>query len=156
LECIPGNLINAFATQCTIEQKAGQGDETPVWQPNFAEIAKACNDFYLERFHVESGILKDNKYALPWVERLEKCLSDSGTQGRAMADGQGFLLRVGRHSGAESVTVDAPRAIKIMKGKGNQADWATEATTLWLAAEDKDQMENLQAFGWIFVQRKGN
>jgi CRISPR-associated protein Csm5 len=156
LECIPGSLSNAFAAQGTIEIKADRGGQTPAWQPDFAKIAKACNDFYLERFRVENEILKDNKYAIPWVESMGKRLSENGTQGKAIAAGQGFLLRVGRHSGAESVTVDAPRTIKIMKGRGNPVDWAREATTLWLAAEDKDQMEGLQPFGWIFVQKKGN
>jgi CRISPR-associated protein Csm5 len=155
LECVPGNLMNAFSAQCTIERKAQQGHDTPDRQLDFDGIAKACNDFYRERLDAECKALKSNKYALPWVEAMEKRLNESGAQGKAIATGQGFLLRVGRHSGAESVTVDAPRTIKIMKGRGTPADYAKEATTLWLAADDKNQMEKLLPFGWVFVQRKG-
>jgi CRISPR-associated protein Csm5 len=153
LECLPGNLINVFAASGVIEYKAKNGEKTPDHQIDFAFIAKACNDFYLERLQAECEVLKTQKYALPWVESVEKRLSENGAQGKAIAAGQGFLLRVGRHSGAESVTVDAPRTIKIMKGRGQNPDWSKEATTLWLAAEDKDQMEKLQPFGWIFVQQ---
>ncbi|MDR1887975.1 MAG: type III-A CRISPR-associated RAMP protein Csm5 [Zoogloeaceae bacterium] len=153
LECLPGNLLNSFAASCAIERKADSGSKTPDFQPDFAAIAQACNKFYRERFEAEREVLKKQKYALPWVESMEKRLSEIGVQGKAIASGQGFLLRVGRHSGAESITVDAPRTIKIMKGKGN-SDWAETATTLWLAADDIGQMENLQPFGWVFVQRK--
>ncbi|GHT98137.1 type III-A CRISPR-associated RAMP protein Csm5 [Betaproteobacteria bacterium] len=155
LECLPGNLINVFAASGVIENKAKHGVETPDRQIDFAWIAKVCNDFYLERLQAECKVLRAQRYALPWVESVENRLSENGAHGKAIAAGQGFLLRVGRHSGAESVTVDAPRTIKIMKGRGQNPDWSQEATTLWLAAESKDQTEGLQPFGWIFVQRKG-
>lgn len=153
LECIPGNTPLAFSAQCVIEQKAGPEKDRPDLQLDFAQIAKACNDFYLARFNAEKAFLQTNNYAAKWLQGMETILRPEGVFEKRMTGGTGFLLRVGRHSGAESVTVDAPRLIKIMKGKGQQPEYAEAATTLWLAAEDKNQMEGMEPFGWIFVAR---
>jgi CRISPR-associated protein Csm5 len=63
-------------------------------------------------------------------------------------------LRVGRHSGAESVTVSGARngAIKIMKGRGQPPKYADAPKTLWLAADSKDQRTGLLPFGWLLVE----
>jgi CRISPR-associated protein Csm5 len=84
---------------------------------------------------------------------MGKAIGPGGFLKKMADEGQGFLLRVGRHSGAESVTVNAPRSIKIMKGRGQSPEYAEQATTLWLAADRKDQMENMQPFGWVFITR---
>lgn len=63
----------------------------------------------------------------------------------------GLLFRIGRHSGAESLTVEGLRKIKIMQGKDKQAIFSkTGATTFWLAAEERTDYsrEQLQPFGW--------
>ncbi|KGO34109.1 hypothetical protein JT06_10385 [Desulfobulbus sp. Tol-SR] len=153
LECIPVNTPHAFTAKLVVEHKTGDGRQTPVLQLDFATVARACNHFYLERFHAENGFLKENKYAVKWASDMEKALGPGGLLKNALDEGKGFLLRVGRHSGAESVTVNAPRSIKIMKGRGKSPEYAEEATTLWLAADSKDQVENLQPFGWVFVRR---
>lgn len=153
LECIPSDTPQAFSTQCVIEQKAGPEKNRPGLQLDFVQIAKACNDFYLDCFNAEKAFLQTNNYAAIWLQRMETFLRPEGFIKKSMAAGTGFLLRIGRHSGAEGVTVDAPRCIKIMKGGGQMPDWAQQATTLWLAAENKDQITNLQPFGWIFVKR---
>jgi CRISPR-associated protein Csm5 len=59
-------------------------------------------------------------------------------------------LRLGRHSGAESVTIAGHRNIKIMKKKGDRPDYADKATTFWLAAETPADYEKttLKPFGW--------
>ena len=60
------------------------------------------------------------------------------------------LIRVGRHSGAECVTVAGHRHIKIMQGPGIQPKYKSHATTLWLAAASATPSTNrfLQPFGW--------
>lgn len=64
----------------------------------------------------------------------------------------GFLLRVGRHSGAESVTIDGHRSIRVMQGKDKPAINLDHATTFWLAAEErKPETRNLLPFGWAVV-----
>jgi CRISPR-associated protein Csm5 len=67
------------------------------------------------------------------------------TQGRAM------LVRVGRHCGAESVTLDRRRWIQIRGGRG-QSHWARYATTIWLAAEREDSSSEMRPFGWLLVE----
>ena len=60
-----------------------------------------------------------------------------------------FLLRLGRHSGAESMTIEGHRNIKVMLGKGEKT-FKTYATTFWLASESQKPKikENLHPFGW--------
>jgi CRISPR-associated protein Csm5 len=61
-----------------------------------------------------------------------------------------FLMRLGRHSGAESVTVSGHRKIKIMMGKKEKKE-LDHATTLWLASETRRPADKtaLQPFGWV-------
>jgi len=61
-----------------------------------------------------------------------------------------FVIRLGRHSGAESVTIEEHRNIKIMMGRGQKDRYENHATTLWLASEvQKPKIkENLLPFGW--------
>jgi CRISPR-associated protein Csm5 len=63
------------------------------------------------------------------------------------------LFRIGRHSGAESVTIEGHRNIRIMKGQGEKPQNADHATTLWLAAEEsKPQTRGeLKPFGWVIL-----
>jgi len=65
----------------------------------------------------------------------------------------GFLLRVGRHSGAESVTIDGHRSIRVMQGKDKPAINLDHATTFWLAAEESKPADrgHLRPFGWVTV-----
>ena len=153
LECIPANTAQAFVAQWVVERKAGPGALVPGLQLDFATVAHACNSFYLQRFHEESGVLKETKYAADWVAGMEKMLGNGGFLKTLIDEGRGFLLRIGRHSGAESVTVNAPRSIKIMKGQGQSSEYGVGATTLWLAADRKDQVDGMQPFGWTFIMR---
>lgn len=62
-----------------------------------------------------------------------------------------MLLRIGRHSGAEAVTVNDYRAIKIMGARGKDSTNASSATTLWLASDSKkieSRDESRGSFGW--------
>jgi CRISPR-associated protein Csm5 len=67
---------------------------------------------------------------------------------------EGFLLRIGRHSGAESVTIEGHRLIRIMKGKGENPDFLDHATTLWLQAEEArpSHPDQFKPFGWAAVE----
>ena len=67
-----------------------------------------------------------------------------------------FLIRLGRHSGAESVTIKGYRDIKIMLGRGNKPAFEDHATTLWLASETSKPNTNkfLFPFGWGFLRER--
>lgn len=62
-------------------------------------------------------------------------------------------LRLGRHSGAECVTIAGHRKIKILQAQGQPPKTMDHATTLWLAADfhqrDKRHQANLRPFGWV-------
>lgn len=92
-------------------------------------------------------------------EREEKELSNIGVEvvsndGRLLDHKNSFLARVGRHSGAESVTIDGHRDIFIM-GKRGEKKYLNHATTLWLASDERKpvSMNNLQPFGWVSLNR---
>jgi hypothetical protein len=70
----------------------------------------------------------------------------------ALDGGGAMLLRVGRHSGAESVTLDRHRWIRITGSRG-KAHWASEATTIWLATDHQDGGASLRPFGWLLLER---
>jgi CRISPR-associated protein Csm5 len=59
------------------------------------------------------------------------------------------LLRIGRHSGAECVTIEGHRKIRIMQGKKGSTT-KDQATTLWLASETEKprHADALKSFGW--------
>lgn len=61
-----------------------------------------------------------------------------------------FLIRLGRHSGAEAVTIEGNRQIKIIK----RPEPLDHATTLWLASDSPRPQNNndLQPFGWAVLE----
>jgi CRISPR-associated protein Csm5 len=63
-----------------------------------------------------------------------------------------FPIRIGRHSGAECVTVAGARSIKIMGKKGDQPKYGPNATTLWLAGDAPKADSNLLPFGWVALE----
>jgi len=65
------------------------------------------------------------------------------------------LLRLGRHSGAESVTVEGHRDIFIMGKKGERKQYLNRTTTIWLSSESRNQgsKNSLQPFGWVQLGR---
>lgn len=71
-------------------------------------------------------------------------------------EGNPLLLRLGRHSGAECVTIAAARAILIRGARGAKRI-EKGATTLWLACDAKmrKQSHNVTPFGWASFDRTG-
>lgn len=67
--------------------------------------------------------------------------------------GNAAWLRIGRHSGAESLTIAGHRKIKIMKKGGGPPAYAAGATTFWLSADSPSgyQKTALRPFGWASI-----
>ncbi|MDO8948667.1 MAG: type III-A CRISPR-associated RAMP protein Csm5 [Desulfocapsaceae bacterium] len=74
-----------------------------------------------------------------------------------VVNGKSLPIRVGRHSGAECVTVNGHRNIKIMQGRNNPDKYLDHATTVWLAAGTKKPTSNqgLKPFGWVALEQLG-
>lgn len=164
LECIPGWRYRAFAGQINLQFVDGIADQNKKGQRrlpaeelrfDMAQIASACNDFYKPILESENQIMRERGYLDDaWGKSIEQFLEANEER---MQRGDVFLLRVGRHSGAESVTLRGVRDIRIMLGKDpetgrNNSTTEPETRTLWLAADTKDQSTKLLPFGWVLVE----
>jgi len=63
-----------------------------------------------------------------------------------------FPVRIGRHSGAEAVTIEGARSIKIMGKKGDPPKYGPHSTTTWLAGDTPKAAAGLQPFGWVALE----
>ncbi|HHH38159.1 MAG TPA: CRISPR-associated protein Csm5 [Sedimenticola sp.] len=155
LECATPFRVRAFRGSLGIANPAGKGisaDRLPKFRFGFAEVAAACNRFYRPIFDAETALLRSRGYLDgEWRERVRSLLDDP-EMAKRMADNRAFLLRAGRHSGAESVTLNGVRSIRIIKGKGEKAGYESESKTLWLAASDRNEQHHLRPFGWLLVE----
>lgn len=153
-ECLVGGQHAALTGELRVDALPGQsrGDKVPGQRIEPKALAAACNRYYVQRLDKLLALLEQRGFASPeWcagVRRLLAALRPTFERGEA------FLLRVGRHSGAESVTLDGVRDIRIMQGRGMPARFADEATTVWLAAERENITRgDLLPFGWLLVER---
>jgi len=66
----------------------------------------------------------------------------------------GSFLRLGRHSGAECVTIEGHRNVRIIQ-KGRKSKFANQATTMWLVADEPRPQDtsSLRPMGWIILGR---
>lgn len=155
-ESIVAGQFRALNGEIRFDLLPGQNasDKTP--RPDrqiqdFTALGQACNRYYLPRLERECKILDSRHLADPnWLRSINLLLQELKPQ---LDAGQLMLLRVGRHSGAESVTLDGIRSIRIMAGKGMPAQYSSEgAKTLWLAAEDEKDRFGLLPFGWLLIE----
>lgn len=123
----PGSV---FEGEIAVEQpEKGAGIRNPISLEN---LLKSAVRFYTKEKTREDGEL--NRIGISGVP--------------VPADAR--LLRLGRHSGAESVTIEGHRNIRIMgKGRGDNK-YLDHATTLWPASElsKPKSKKSLQPFGW--------
>lgn len=126
----PGAIF--FGAVTILDAHGRSGVSKPV---TLQELHQALSSFY-------SGEMK----------REESDLRKSNTlyQAPDAVDRGAIPIRLGRHCGAESLTIEGKRDIKIMMGKGKQPKSLDHATTFWLAAESRtpSAKDMLQPFGW--------
>jgi CRISPR-associated protein Csm5 len=156
LECVVPYHYQSFTGSVTLlnTQSINSGNPKLPKQDyhwTIKEIAKACNEFYVKLFWQEFYEIKDRGYLnIVWLEQL-KDLMDNDLSKR-LVTGDIFLLRVGRHSGAEALTLNGVRNIRIMQGKGQPAGWANKPKTWWLAADESTSKNEMLPFGWVLVE----
>lgn len=157
-ECIAPAQHAALRTTLTLRQLDGHRPGTDGPDPrrgpaDWVSLAAACNRYYLGRMRREFDLLDARRFASPaWLQQIRALLDMLQP---SLASGEAVLLRVGRHSGAESVTLDGVREIRIMKGPGKQAAMGSEATTVWLAAARENARSDMLPFGWVLAHRAG-
>lgn len=119
-----------------IDPMDGSGIRTPL---KMEQLLSSAADFYTKGLERETAGLQ-------------------GVGGRPVAAGSEpklCLLRLGRHSGAECVTIRGHRQIRIMQGKDKPPKTGKNATTLWLASPHRHPESNqgLLPFGWASLER---
>ncbi|MCS6997529.1 MAG: type III-A CRISPR-associated RAMP protein Csm5 [Casimicrobiaceae bacterium] len=153
-EVIVGGQYRALTGEIRLDHLPNvAGDGVPARERrirSFEQLARACNGFYLPRFRHELDLLRRRFGNDQWIGRVEKLLTELNVDFEA---GRSMLIRVGRHSGAECVTLDKRRWIQIKGGKRRPTHWSREATTIWLAAERQDENRELIPFGWLLIER---
>ncbi|MCF6246492.1 MAG: type III-A CRISPR-associated RAMP protein Csm5 [Desulfobacula sp.] len=124
----PGSIFEGVISVQEPEQ--GAGINQPV---SLSLFLKGASEFYLSE-----------------KKREDQELSVVGLSSSFECDNNTVLLRCGRHSGAESVTVEGHRSIKIMGKRGERPKYKPKATTFWLASDAKktSHNESLDPFGW--------
>lgn len=126
---------SSFIGSITIVQPDGERGDMPTKPVTMLELEKAMWHFFQ----------REN-------ERENRELDAVGIVGVEIpGENEKLPLRVGRHSGAESLTIEGYRNIKIMQGRGNPPKNEDHATTIWLAADHKkaEQSTSLKPFGWL-------
>lgn len=151
LECIPPLRPQAFIGQMRVQTLADMTrNKLPELRWTCRDIAAACNDFYQPILHRETLELRQRGYLdSAWVKAINAILAERQA---AIDSGHAFLLRVGRHSGAESLTLNGVRRIKIMGARGQPPQYFDAAKTVWLAAQDIQQRRDMLPFGWVLVE----
>lgn len=152
LECVPALRYRAFAGQLNVQLlgDVNKPGEVPAADLRFdmERIAQACNAFYRPILQNEISLLSQHGVLdTDWGKAISEVMSSSVFEGGGV-----FLLRVGRHSGAESVTLNGVRRIKILQGRERRPREESAATTVWLAAKERDQPSGLLPFGWTLVE----
>ncbi|HOX50221.1 MAG TPA: RAMP superfamily CRISPR-associated protein [Fibrobacteria bacterium] len=154
LECLAGTATASLTGELTLQDNprgvaTGEiRDKTPSKSFALQEIAQACNAYAFRELNRELAESRNKSWFPPrWSQAMERLIACT-----ALQTGHVFLTRVGRHCGAESVTVAGLRSIKIMGKKGEKPRQLDHALTAWMAADSKGQERDLLPFGWILVE----
>lgn len=154
LECVIDQADRSLQGSLQIHDvsRIGRGGDKlpkPDLRWSVREIADACNGFYFDLFQRELDKIKARSYLhKAWLDKIDRLLQNGLL--KQMQNGEVFLLRLGRHSGAEGLTLNGARSIKIMQGKNKP--WEKEPKTWWLAAEHIDEKNAMLPFGWVLVE----
>jgi CRISPR-associated protein Csm5 len=152
LECLGAHRSHSFKAELILLS----GRELARWEEKlpfatFGDLADLCNSYYFPRLCTELDVLESLNYAdTGWISTLRHLTQ--GELRNALKHQRAFLLRIGKHSGADHNTLDEARCIEIMQKQGQPPKYLDHATTLWLAADSKDQIGAMLPFGWVLVE----
>ena len=158
LECVPPLRARAFLGSLALQDPGALSSPKlpdPRLRWSFTDLAHACNAFYRPILERERRELRTRGYLdADWLATLEQLLAVHQSD---LDANRTFLLRVGYHSGAESVTLNGVRDIKINMGRDPQTgrtryENLPETKTVWLAARDIQDRRDLLPFGWLLVE----
>ena len=122
-------------------------DSSNIKLPIRRDFLISLNKFYVPLLEEEIKICKRIDVKPPLINQINNRFKD-----RINKDA--FIIRLGRHSGAEAVTIEGNRYIKIMQGRGKPPKYLDHATTIWLASDEPKPKNNsnLIPFGWAVIE----
>lgn len=154
MEVISPYRFQAFTSDLRFVEAMDQKKNSHI-PSSFAEVAKACNAYYLPKLKLELEQLSqqadylDSDYVAAINQLIE---SEWETMLKA---NKIFVLRLGKFSGAQDKTLDGLKSIAIKVGKRDYEN-KPETHEVRLAAEiDTKQKHGLLPFGWVLVQQQG-
>ena len=118
LECVSAMQPRSLATTLNLHHPdAAKGRQAKLpkaeLQWSIHDIAQACNDFYQKQFQLETEKMRKMGYLdAQWLEVIQHIFSPEML--RKLDNNEAFILRVGRHSGAEALTLNEVCSIEIM------------------------------------------
>ena len=151
LEVVSDRQMQAFHSRLVLHQPdvlSSAQHHIPAQRFTAQDIARACKDFYLPLLAQELELLGERGFAyadwLSWARKIYVLVDQNKNENL-------FPLRVGHHSGAEAVTIEGVRNIRIMQGKEQKPRVAEASETLWLAANESAARSKMIPFGWIVI-----
>lgn len=152
VEAIPAMRANAHHSGMTfIDPGKMRHDSLPKQVLDFETIATYCNAYYLRQLEREyqryefSDAIHDG-----WKYLAQSCLK--GELRKKLDSKQAFLLRVGRYCGAESMTLEGQRSIRVKVGQSDYKN-LSHATTVWLGVDDFKKPRDMLPFGWVLIEK---
>ena len=123
---------------------------TPIKSPikNSSEFFAQTTGFFSTEMAAEETALKSINLPASMATKMKAAFGERYLK-------TVFPVRIGRHSGAECVTVDGVRNIKILGKRVNgkqEYTYGPHATTLWLAGDAHKATSNLLPFGWVALE----
>jgi len=108
---------------------------------DLTELLLKTHSHYAGIFNKEIDLRKIKGFSLPNLSEY-----------REMFKQKYFLLRLGKHSGAEAVTWEGLRKIKVKTKDGTQI--MDSSTTIWLASKQKkpSNLSSTTPFGWAILE----
>jgi len=113
----------------------------------FDDLKSSLNKFYISLLEAEIKTMKVLDISVPLINSIN-------SKFKGQINKTAFIVSIGRHSGAEAVTIEGYRNIKIMQGRDKSSEYRDHATTLWLASDSPRPQNNngLLPFGWAVLE----
>ncbi len=146
LECIAANHYRSLMGEIRLQTDKDK-QLSALGINSVQKLAQFCNQFYLPQLKQELDELNTlNLLAKDWYKTIMTLFFE--TLKEPLTNGSVMLLRLGKHGGALSKTLDGLRWIHIPQHKR----MADKPTTIWLAADSQKQKDRLQPFGWVLLE----
>jgi len=139
LEIIPSGAH--FEGNLVIDYKSNNDKLQIKEKIKFEELLNSTHKHFLSILKQEYTLCKNLNF---------KVIPLTKSHQNAIKEKKAILIKIGKHSGAEAMTLDGIRKILIKKS-GNRKEYKESSTTIWLASENKNNISNAMPFGWAIL-----